>query len=190
MAAHNAYHSKGLAKLSPMTSSLSTSKLRMSPIFCIWSNIQNGGTWRISFESPRRDDSDDIITFDIERSDVANLSYLIKYSKWRHVTHIIRKPSPIWVRWHHHFPFFCISLNIQNGGSWRISFESPRIDESDDVITFPVPTSDAADFPYLIKYSKWRNVTHIIRKPLPSWVRWRQYFLHQTSGCCRLFVSH
>ena len=229
MAAHNAYHSKGLAKLSSMTSSLSTSKLRMSPIFGIWSNIQNGGTWRISFESPRRDDSDDIITFDIERSDVANLSYLIKYSKWRHVTHIIRKPSPIWVWWHHHFPFFCISLNIQNGGTWRISFESPRRDESetsslsksnlrmspifriwlniknggtwrisferpcrhesDDVITFHIETPDVADFLYLIKYSKWRHVTHIIRKPSQRWVWWRHHFPHRTSGCCRFFVS-
>ena len=223
MAARDAYHSKALSELSPITSSLSDflylikySKWRdvthiirkPSPrwvrgrhhfpnrtsaccrFFRIWLNIQNGGMRRISFERPGRDEPDDVITLDIERPDVADFLYLIKYSKWRHMIPIIRKPSPSWFRWRHHFPIFCISLNIQNGGSWRISFESPRRDDSDDVITSPVPPSDAADFPYLIKYSKWRHVTHIIRNSLPSWVRWRQYFLHRTSGCRRLFVSH
>ena len=112
MAARDAYHSKALAEMSPMTSSLSQSNFRMLPIFRIWLNIQNGGTRRISFERPGRDEFDDVITFDTERPDVADLSYLIKYYKWRHVTHIIRKPSPSWVRWRHHFPIFCISLNI------------------------------------------------------------------------------
>ena len=103
MTARDSYHSKALGELNPMTSSLSASNLRMSPIFRIWSNIKNGGTWRISFESPRRDDSDDVITFRIEPPDVADFSYLIKYSKWRHATHIIRKAWPSWVRWRHHF---------------------------------------------------------------------------------------
>ena len=97
IATRDAYHSKALAELSPMTSSLSESNLRMSPIFCIGLNIQNGGTLRISFESPRRDESDYVITFHIEPPDVADFSYLLKYSKWRHVTHIIRKPLPSWV---------------------------------------------------------------------------------------------
>ena len=238
MAAHNAYHSKGLAKLSPMTSSLSTSKLRMSPIFCISLNIQYGGTWRISFESPRWDESDEVITSDIEPPDVADFLYLIKYLKWRHVTHFIRKPFPSWVRWHHHFPnrtsgcrrffvsdqifkmaardayhskaleemslmtsspstsnlrmspIFRISLNIKNGSTWRISFESPFRAESDDVITFRIEPPDVADFSYLIKYSKWRHVMHIIRKPSQRWLRWRHHFRHRTSGCRRFVVSH
>ena len=104
MAARYAYHSKALAEMSPITSSLFTSNLRMSPIFRISLNIQNGGTWRLSFESPCRAESDNVITFQIEPSDVADFSYLIKYSKWRHVTHTIRKPPPSWVRWRHHFP--------------------------------------------------------------------------------------
>ena len=312
MAARDAYHSKALAEMTPMTSSLLTSNVRMSPIcrislniqnggtwrmsfesplraesddiitflffFCISLNIQNGGSWRISFESPRRDDSDDVITFPshlrmqpifrislniqndgtwrisfespcraesddvntscIEFRDVTDYSYLIKYSKWRHVTHIIRKPLPRWVRWRHHFPsptsrsgrfsvsheifkmaardanhskalaklspitsslsesnlrmspIFRIWSNIQNGGTWRISFESPRRHESDDVITFRIEPPDVADFLYLIKYSKWRHATHIIRKAWPRWVRSRHHFLHRNSGCRRFFVSH
>ena len=102
--ARDVYHSKALADMSPMTSSLSESNLRMSPIFCIWLNIQNGGTRRISFERSGRDESGHVITFYIETPDVADFSYLIKYSKWRHVTHIIRKPLPSWVRRRHHFP--------------------------------------------------------------------------------------
>ena len=97
MAARDAYHSKALAEMTPMTSSLLTSNVRMSPICRISLNIQNGGTWRMSFESPLRAESDDIITFRF-------FLYLIKYSKWRLVTHIIRKPSPRWFRWRHHFP--------------------------------------------------------------------------------------
>ena len=190
MAARDAYHSKALADMTPMMSSLSESNLRMSPIFRIWLNIQNDGTRRISFERPGRVESDDVITFDIERPDVADLSYLIKYKKWRHVTHIIRKPSPSWVRWRHHFPIFCISLNIQNGGTWRISFESPRRDESEDVITFRIEPPHVADFSYMIKYSKWWHATHIIRKTWPRWARWRHHFRYRTSGCRRFFVSH
>ena len=104
MTERDAYHSKALAELSPMTSILPASNLRMSPIIRISLNIQNGGTWRISFESPRRDESDDVITFPVPPPDVADFPYLIKYSKLRHVTHIILKPFPSWVRWHHHFP--------------------------------------------------------------------------------------
>ena len=237
MTERDAYHSKALAELSPMTSILPGSNLRMSPIIRISLNIQNGGTWRISFESPRRDESDDVITFPVPPPDEADFPYLIKYSKLRHVTHIIRKPFPSWVRWRHHFPnrtsgchrffvsnqifklaardvyhskalaemspmtsslsesnlrmspIFRIWLNIKNGGTWRISFERPCRDESDDVITFHIETPDVADFSYLIKYSKWRHVTHIIRKPSQRWVWWRHHFPHRTSGCCRFFVS-
>ena len=190
MAGRDAYHSKALAEMSSRTSSLSESNLRMLPIFSYM--IKYSKWWHathiIRKTWPRW--ARWRLTLDIERPDVADFLYLIKYSKWRHMIPIIRKPSPSWFRWRHHFPIFCISLNIQNGGSWRISFESPRRDDSDDIITSLVPPSDAADFPYLIKYSKWRHVTHIIRNSLPSWVRWRQYFLHRTSGCRRLFVSH
>ena len=184
MIARDAYHSKALAELSPITSILLASNLRMLPIIRISLNIQNGGTWRISFQSPCRDESDDVITFPVLPPDVADFPYLIKYSKWRHVTQIIRKPLPSWVRWRHHFPnrtsgccrFFVsdqifktaardvyhskdlaemslmtsslsesnlqmspicrIWLNIQNGGTRRISFERPGRDKSDDVITF------------------------------------------------------
>ena len=200
MAARDPYHSKALAEMSPMTSSLSPSHLQMWPIFRISFNIKNCGTWRISFESPSRVESDDVITFRIEPPDVADFLYLIKYSKWRHVTHIIRKALPRWVRWRHHFPhrnsgcrrffvshsifkmaardayhskalaemslmtsslstsnlrmlpIFRFWLDIQNGGTWRISFESPCRDESDDVITFHIEPPDVADFSYLIKY--------------------------------------
>ena len=79
MAARDTYHSKGLAEMSPMTSSLSESNLRMSPIFRIWLNIQNGGRWRISFEGPGRDESDDVIIFPVPPPDVADFPYLIKY---------------------------------------------------------------------------------------------------------------
>ena len=79
MAGRDAYHSKALAEMSPRTSSLSESNLRMLPIFRIWLNIQNGGMRRISFERPGRDEPDDVITFDIERPDVADFLYLIKY---------------------------------------------------------------------------------------------------------------
>ena len=104
MAARDAYHSKALAGMIPMTSSLPSSHLRMLPIFRISLNIQNDGTWRISFEIPCRAESDDVNTSCIEPPDVADYSYLIKYSKWRHVTHIIGKPLMRWVRWRHHFP--------------------------------------------------------------------------------------
>ena len=176
--------------MSPMTSSLSESNLRMSPIFRIWLNIKNGGRWRISFEGPGRDESDDVITFRIEPPDVAEFSYLIKYLKWRHVTHIIRKPYLSLVRWRHHFPIFCISLNIKNGGTWRISFESSCRFESDDVITFRIEPRDVADFSYLVKYLKWRHETHIIRKPSQRWVWSCHHFPHRTTGCRRFFVSH
>ena len=184
MAVRDAYHSKALAELSPMTSSLSQSNFRMLPIFRIRLNIQNGGTWRISFQSPRRDESDDVITSPIEPPDVADFLYLIKYLKWRHVTHIIQKHLPSWVRWRNHFPhrtsgcrrFFFIWLNIQNGGTRRISFERPGRDDSDDVITFRIEPPDVADFSYLIKYSKWRYVTHIIRKPSQRRVWWLHHF--------------
>ena len=152
--------------------------------------LKNDGTWIIPFESPWWAESDVVITFRIERPHVADLSYLIKYKKWRHVTHIIRKPSPSLVRWRHHFPIFCISLNIQNGGTWRISFESPRRDESEDVITFRIEPPHVADFSYMIKYSKWWHATHIIRKAWPRWARWRHHFRYRTSGCHRFFVSH
>ena len=157
MAARDAYHSKGLAEMTPMMSSLSESNLWMSPIFRIWLNIQNGGTWRISFESPRRYESDDVIT-----------------SPRR--TSACRR-------------FFRISLNIQNEGTRPISFESPCRAESDDVITSRIEPREVADFSYLLKYSKWRDVTHIIQKPSPRRVRERHHFPNRTSGCCRFFAS-
>ena len=131
-----------------MTSSLSESNLRMLPIFRIGLNIQNCGTLRISFESPRRDESDYVITFHIEPPDVADFSYLLKYSKWRHVTHIIRKPLPSWVWWRHHFPnrtFGCRRFFVSDQifkMAARDAFESLRRAESDDVITFLVAPSD------------------------------------------------
>ena len=154
--ARDAYHSKALAELSPMTSILLASNLRMLPIIRISLNIQNGGTWRISFESPCRDESE-----------TSSLS-----------------PSHLRM-----WPIFRISLNIQNGYTWRKSFESPCQVESDHVITFRIEPPDVADYSYLIKYSKRRHVTYIIRKPSQRWVRWRHHFPNRTSGCRRFFVS-
>ena len=159
------------------------------PIFCISLNIKNGGTWRISFESSCRVESDDVITFRIEPRDVADFSYLVKYLKWRHETHIIRKSSQRWVWSCHHFPHrttgcrrFFVSHSI-----FKMKARDPYLLKA--LSDLSPMTSSFSDFLYLIKYSKWRYVTHIIRKPLPSWVRWRHHFPNRTSGCCRFFVS-
>ena len=165
--------------MTPMMSSLSESNLWMSPIFRIWLNIENGGTWRISFESPRRDESDDVITSPPSNLRMSTIfSYLIKYSKWRHATYTIRKPLPSWVRWRHHFPHrtsggrrFFVSVQIfKMAGRDAYNSKALRRARVRWRHHFPHRTSGCSRF-----FVFWLNIqnggtsTHIIRKALPSW---------------------
>ena len=62
-----------------------------------------------------------------------------------------------------------ISLNTQNGGTWRISYESPRRDESDDFITFRVALPVFSIFRISLNIQNSANEQPTADKRLQRW---------------------